>query len=63
VLAGLYRIALRHQPEGDAREDREASLAAGMDDYLSKPLQLEKLATALESVVRRPRQRDDVITR
>ena len=44
-------------------EDREACLAAGMDDYLSKPLQIEKLEAALERVTPLTRQRDDVNTR
>jgi HPt (histidine-containing phosphotransfer) domain-containing protein len=33
------------------REDREACRAAGMDDYLSKPLQLEELEACLARAV------------
>ena len=44
-------------------EDREDCLAAGMDDYLSKPLQKELLEAALERVPQLARQRDDVIRR
>jgi CheY-like chemotaxis protein len=34
--------------------DREACIAAGMDGYLSKPIQVDELATALAATIRRP---------
>jgi CheY-like chemotaxis protein len=34
--------------------DRESFLAAGMDDYLAKPVQLEELARALDKWVGHP---------
>jgi signal transduction histidine kinase/DNA-binding response OmpR family regulator/HPt (histidine-containing phosphotransfer) domain-containing protein len=32
-----------------AAQDREAALAAGMDDYLTKPIRVDKLVTALDN--------------
>ncbi|HEX2532836.1 MAG TPA: two-component regulator propeller domain-containing protein [Chitinophagaceae bacterium] len=48
------RATLSHQPVVIAltanalQDDREACIRAGMDDYLSKPIQLEKLKAILE---------------
>jgi HPt (histidine-containing phosphotransfer) domain-containing protein len=41
------------------RGDREVCLAAGMDDYISKPIQLQKLAQALSKC---PRQKSLEVT-
>jgi CheY-like chemotaxis protein len=56
-LEATRRIRQRH-PHGPPRivamtanalqEDREACFAAGMDDYLAKPIRIEQLAEALE---------------
>lgn len=35
-------------------EDREACLASGMDDYVSKPNRVEELVAALERVTPAP---------
>jgi CheY-like chemotaxis protein len=35
-------------------EDREACLAAGMDDYLSKPIRVEELVAALQRSAAKP---------
>ena len=61
-LGALRQIHAEHAPDrrphvialtaNALEEDRQACLAAGMDDYLSKPLQRDKLEAALERAAR-----------
>ena len=44
-------------------EDREACLAAGMDDHLTKPISLEKLEEKLDRWLNRAKPRPLTLTR
>ena len=44
----MSHITVTHMTANAMKEDRERCLAAGMDDFLSKPIQLEKLKAAIE---------------
>ncbi|HEX9370468.1 MAG TPA: response regulator, partial [Roseiflexaceae bacterium] len=51
TLAAIPIIALTSLAMAD---DRERCLAAGADDYLSKPVSLKGLVTAIESYLHQP---------
>ena len=57
--AGRRRIARRRSSRVTAdamQDDRERCLAAGMDDYVTKPIRPAELAEALERATRQPRR-------
>ncbi len=73
VMGGLEATArLRNGEAGDANQhtpvialtanamqgDREACIAAGMNEYVAKPIRFEQLLEALAAVIQHPQSND-----
>ena len=59
AMATPRRVCVLGLTAGAMEGDRKACLAAGMDDYVPKPVTLEALAAALEHLGLRPTAADD----
>ena len=52
--SGIRRTPINAQTANAMQEDRERCVAAGMDDYLPKPVRSDELSLMLEKWVPRP---------